>query len=330
MKTVLMLSVVICHSVLFWGGGWFTADPAEKSVLLSGIAAWLNSFHIFGFTLVSGYLFYYIKYERGQYERFLPFVVNKAKRLIVPYIFVSVIWAAPFQYAFFRYDAITLIKNFGLGIGPNQLWFLLMLFGVFLVFWLLSNFMKKHSFIGMLTVIGLYGISIVGRRLVPNVFRIWEICSFMPLFWLGFKFRQYGTDWGKKVPAILWVAGDMALFAVFSFSNAQEGWFFDVVSSASRFALYIVGAAMSFFVLQKMAVRIKWDHPYFRFFSKSSMIIYLFHQQIIYFFIYWLNGAVNPYLNAGINFTGSMILSSVIATILLRFKVTRFLVGEKP
>lgn len=59
------------------------------------------------------------------------------------------------------------------------------------------------------------------------------------------------------------------------------------------------------------------------------MAIYLFHQQIIYFTIIWLNGKVNPYLNAIVNFIVALVLSSLISTLLMRFKVTRVLIGEK-
>lgn len=63
--------------------------------------------------------------------------------------------------------------------------------------------------------------------------------------------------------------------------------------------------------------------------SKNSMTIYLFHQQIIYFTILWLNGKVNPYVNSFINFVVSLFLSSLISTMLMKFKVTRILIGEK-
>lgn len=88
-KTVLMLLVVAYHSVVFWSGNWFMANPAEQSKILAGIASWLNSFHIYGFALVSGYLFYYLRYEEGKYGQYVPFLLQKAKRLLVPYVFAA-------------------------------------------------------------------------------------------------------------------------------------------------------------------------------------------------------------------------------------------------
>lgn len=65
-KTVLMLLVVAGHSMCFWGGRWFTCDPVRIVPPLIGAADWLNSFHMSGFVLVSGYLYRYLRYECGE------------------------------------------------------------------------------------------------------------------------------------------------------------------------------------------------------------------------------------------------------------------------
>lgn len=59
------------------------------------------------------------------------------------------------------------------------------------------------------------------------------------------------------------------------------------------------------------------------------MPVYLFHQQIIYVFISALNGMINPYLHAGINFIGAMSISLLMSTLMMKFKWTRFLIGMK-
>ena len=69
-KTILMLLVVFYHSILYWNGQWFIGKPEFASPLFSIIAQWLNTFHIYAFTLVSGYLFYYLKFEKGKYGNF--------------------------------------------------------------------------------------------------------------------------------------------------------------------------------------------------------------------------------------------------------------------
>lgn len=57
--------------------------------------------------------------------------------------------------------------------------------------------------------------------------------------------------------------------------------------------------------------------------------MYLFHQQIIYFVIVALDGKVNPWVNVGMNFIVVVIGSFLISALLMRWKITRFLIGEK-
>ena len=51
-KTILMILVVLYHSLVFWKGNWFTANPTSTSVILGTLADWLNSFHIYAFVLI--------------------------------------------------------------------------------------------------------------------------------------------------------------------------------------------------------------------------------------------------------------------------------------
>ena len=57
-KTVLMLFVIFGHAVNFWNGSWFKVySPVFECNPLAVLSSWINSFHIYAFTLVSGYIF---------------------------------------------------------------------------------------------------------------------------------------------------------------------------------------------------------------------------------------------------------------------------------
>lgn len=57
-KTVLMLLVILGHAAHFWTGDWFTVQTAVyPSLGLELLSDWVNSFHIYAFALVSGYIF---------------------------------------------------------------------------------------------------------------------------------------------------------------------------------------------------------------------------------------------------------------------------------
>lgn len=330
-KTVLMLLVVLYHSMFFWYGSWPVGTPVFEAKPLAYFAEWLNSFHIYGFTLVSGYLFYYMKYERRkeEYQKFLPFISNKARRLLVPYIFVSIAWAIPISVYYFDYSAQDVFRNFLLGISPSQLWFLLMLFGVFAISWWLSDFFCEHTLLSAFLVTCLYGAGLLSRRMLPSIFKFQDVLLYMPVFWVGFKMRQYGFKALRKMPSILLIFADIFVLIFIKHIDTYDSPGWKMLRYGCTFILHIFGAVVAFIIFQKIAEKINWDTATFHYVSEKSMTVYLFHQQITYFFITWLNGVVNPYLHTGINFIGTMAISLCIAAVLMKTKATRFLIGEK-
>ena len=85
---------------------------------------------------------------------------------------------------------------------------------------------------------------------------------------------------------------------------------------------------MAFEALQTLAIKINWKkRRTIKTIASYSMPMYLFHQQIIYFGIVLLNGRINPWINAGINFAIALIGSFLISWILVQWKVTRVLIG---
>lgn len=56
-KAALMILIVLYHVVLPWeGGGWANIRTEIEAPLLRYFAIWMNSFHIYGFVLISGYI----------------------------------------------------------------------------------------------------------------------------------------------------------------------------------------------------------------------------------------------------------------------------------
>lgn len=328
-KTILMLLVILYHSCAFWNGNWFPAQKAGIEAEALGVfSLWLNSFHVYAFTLVSGYLFSYLKWEKGKYRDIRLFLVNKAKRLLIPYIFVTMVWAIPIGLVFYHYSLSTLLRNYVLATAPSQLWFLMMLFWCFIGAWLLSNVIEKSNILSILFAIGSFGIGFIGGLLLPNYFCIWTAFQYFPLFVLGMKLRHW--NWLERIPAWVYIGADIALFALWEITQGNESIILKLVTVGVGFALHVVGALMAWSVLQWIGSRVRWqENKVFMALSKSSMPMYLFHQQIIYFMIFWLNGKVNPYIHAGINVIVAVVCSFLISCLLMRWKVTRFLIGEK-
>ena len=327
-----MLLIVFYHSILFWQGKWSVVlvEPVLSAWALDWISQWLGALLNYGFVLTSGYLFYYVKYERGGYTQFGAFVKNKAKRLLIPFLFVGAIWVIPISCAYLKHGLGQTVLKYLLVQDAGQLWFLVMLFGVFMLFWWLSDFFHNHNLWGAIAVVVIYGFRLVGPSFLPSVFSIWNVAKFVVIFWLGFKLRQESFPVIRKVPLWAQVVGYTALWAVYKFVELPHSTLNKLFSLGMEFVVHAVGAVMIFMLLQKIAQTVRWkDNKVVSFFTKHSMVIYLFHQQVIYFFIRELNGLINPYLQAAITFLGTTVICSGVAALLMRFPATRFLVGEK-
>lgn len=329
-KTILMLLVVVYHSVVFWTGNWFTVHSVEiESYPLAVLSYWLNSFHIYGFTLVSGYLFFCMKEEKNKYTNYLSFVINKMKRLIIPYCFCAAIWIVPISIGMDLFSTRDILIKFVLCESPSQLWFLWMLFWIFIIVWPMSSFLKNDG-VSIAVIVVSFGIGILGKYLWANLFCIWDAFTYLPYFVLGMKLREKGNYSLYRIPVWLYVIGEVILFAVWRILHGIEGTIWTIISMGVGYIVSIAGAIMIFFVLQRTATKVRWkESKVFMFFAKRSMPIYLFHQQIIYYTIIWFNGKINPYVNATLNFVISFGGAIIISSILMRFKFTRILIGEK-
>lgn len=259
-KTILMIFVVLYHSILFWGGGsWLENIPViYESKSLSIFAALLNTFHIYGFTLISGYIFQYLKYEKDKYQLFFLFVVNKAKRLLVPYVFVAIIWIIPISYTLFSYTPEDIILKYVLCTSPSQLWFLWMLFDVFALVWLLCKWLKNDLItIGISCVFWLIGY--VCGALFPNIFCIWTAFNYLPFFVLGMKLREKKDGLLYRIPVRVIVFIQLILFCVYQMTSNLTGIIkFKLINLISLYGAHVFGALMSFFVLQCFASKVEW------------------------------------------------------------------------
>jgi Acyltransferase family. len=329
-KTILMICVVIYHSMALWTNVWAVAKPKIDSPTLSFFALWLNSFHVYGFVVISGYLFYYLRHDKHKYYIFADFISQKAKRLVVPAITVSIIWCIPFALFFFSYDWRTIIVNYIFAVSPNQLWFLWMLFWVFLLSWLLFDFIEKHSLLSFLFSVVLYWIGVFASTKIQNYFQIWTACQFFVYFWFGIKLRQKGTKWIKSSYIFISVILHITLFCIDQYYVANDGIANSIVHYSIKPIVHILGGILIFIILSWLSTKISWkESKIFKIVSKTSMPIFLFHQQVIYVCVYLLNGKVYPIINAIVNFIVSFVVSIAISLLCLRFNKLRLIIGEK-
>lgn len=306
-------------------GGWGPYTRADDAFIIGYIAEWLNSFHIYTFTMISGYIFYYIKYEKGNYQQYLPFLKNKVLRLLVPYVFVATVWVAPINKILLPNESI--IDMFVLGKAPRQLWFLLMLFWVFAVFWLISDVANRHPFLGIIII----GILYIIGFFVPNYFCLGRGLQYVIYFYAGFLVRKCGfvDRILYKMPSIVYLGVDILLFILSKRFTSNGTMLFQLLDIALGVVLHLFGAIGAFVILQRFVNRFVSENNVINRFSKHSMAIYLIHQQLIYFSIGWFNGIVSPIILVIINFVFSLSVSTLFSVVMNKTRIGRILIGNK-
>lgn len=237
----------------------------------------------------------------------------------------------PISVYYFHWDLEYLIKKFVLAINPSQLWFLWMLFWVFIIAWVLNKVTIRKTYLEFFIVAFFYGIGSIGVRFFDNFFCIWSACIYLPFFYIGTRIRRVQEIrklYIENIPAMVWLVLDIFIFMVSQMILSQIQ--FPGVGLVLGLLTNIVGSISAFMILQKVADKINWSR--FSFIGKMityTMPMYLFHQQIIYFTLNLFNGKVHPYINVLINFTCALMLCFIISTILMRFKLSRLMLGEK-
>lgn len=328
-KTMLLLFVVLGHCMDFWNGNWFTVyKPIDSSITIPFISGWLNSFHIYGFIIVSGYIYAFKKND--DYRNYKSFIIKKIKRLIFPYFFVAIVWVIPLSQLFFRWPIIEIFKKYVLAINPSQLWFLWMLFWVFLIIYPLDRFLISHPYYGYVL---LFLFHIIGRILgktVPDYFCFLTSLKYILVFYIGVRMWRNEKLYLilSKIPGVVLLMLDLLAYYVVDYFKGNEFYIGKIVSRGSDLFLGLFGGVIAFVVLQKIAFSISWWRCKTILLLKDfSFHIYLFHQQIIYFVIKMMNGLYSPVLIVIISFCVSSSISIGIAILLNKNQFVKKYVG---
>ena len=176
-----------------------------------------------------------------------------------------------------------------------------------------------------------YIIGVICPIFLPNVFCVWTAFRYFFFFYVGMRLWKRGTVASKIADCSIYlVIVDIVLFITLMCIDRNSGMVWNIMKMGLNLVLNLVGALMAWCVLQKIASVVKWDKSNcFKTLSLYTMPMYLFHQQFIYLSILWLNGKISPWINALINFVFAFLCSYIISVLLMRWKITRILIGEK-
>ena len=328
-KTVMMILVVLYHAMLFFGGTWFTvAKPEGGGEYLYYIAKWIGTFHIQTFAMASGYLFYYLRKEKNRYNNPAKDIKKRAKRLLVPYLFTILLWIMPIGCLFYKFSLKDIIENYVLMLRPDQLWFLIMLFVVF-VFFVLIGKKIKLSFRNLVIIYVITtGLGLLLSKFSINYFQIANSVRYILYFYLGGYIYENHKKISLKQVGIM-ILGIILLYALVLLFRNVNNTFLAVGIRYAEILVSVLEVSVIYYLFSKLIEKRKSlvNSRIYHIFEQNSFGIYLFHQQIIYFVIIWLNGLVYPIVQAILSFVIALFTSLIISLILRRWKVTRFMFG---
>ena len=316
-------------AVSFGGGNtqWFNQIPQQKSAVLENSIFLLGHFRIFSFAIISGYLFSFLKYTRHKYQSFDKFIKKKVERLLLPFVAISLLWAAPIYAYFWDASAVILIKKFLLGAAPAQLWFVLMLFNVFVIAYFIMDKLYQKFFFGMIVSLSIYCLGIIFGKVAGSYFQISAALQFFLYFWIGTQlYRKPDNFFAKISPAILIITYVICLFLPKYVIGSNV--ICKLINLVLHLSSNIIGALAAFYALLWLAERINYqESKVYLFFKKYNFTMYMIHQQIIYFFLDALNGKCEPVLAVGIIFISVSLISGFISWILGKNKIIARFVG---
>ena len=326
-----MIFVIFYHSCKFWGGHWFSPyTPLIENQYIDDVGGWFNTFQLPAFVLISGYIYEYLRHERGLYNDYWLFLTNKIKRLLVPCLTVTIVWLIPMSIFLRDYTAKDCVDKFVVSGGGDQLWFLSMLFWVFAIYRLIEIYVRKHTWIAVPVFTLSY---LLGTLLLIKtsfcVFQIPRSFQYLPYFYIGCCFRKNHREngvpqwWSCRSIIYTLVIVHIAIYMVSINYNSSQ-LFFNTILSFS-------GGVISFVALTSIGYKITEikNNGFINKLQSNNFAMYLYHQQIIYITIITFNGHINPLWNVFLNFCIASAVSYCIASYINRYTVLRKIHGIK-
>lgn len=284
-------------------------DPPALHKILSSLVTVIYTFHMPLFTALSGALFcLYIRSINSMKD----LLKKKFKRLIVPFLAVSLFYSIPIKYlsGYFQSPG-TLVHDIFLGQlllqGNSHLWFLEALFFDFILLYMLEKYLQGHYYLKLFMLFLLYEISFfmpISLIKYPFRYAVW--------FYMGYLFERKRRSVNEKLNRLIF-AFSILLFCLsymlrwylprYSFYFAKAG------IEAINIALVLLGCfvtyCFSYFLSRTRLIQNKYYHVLL----KDSYGIYLYSDPWNYM-ILWVGGILFPSFLFGTNL-GTLVLFAV-------------------
>lgn len=284
------------------------------------------------FVCISGIIYYHIKRNLKRYNNEYTFIKKKIFRLIIPYIFFSIFVVFPTMYILGFVKANLLkyfITNYVLCLDNRHLWYLIMLFGIFIIFNHYEKYFHKYHTIFLFVSLILSML----HSLMPSFFGIANITYYFIYFYIGYLYGEHKNKldvYLMKYPKSIIFYSCMVLFLFWALSTKLDNNYIIMIikyitALSGTISLYTISLKMS---SNKQII----NNKFINLLNKDSYGIYLFHPMIIYLLFY--NLAQNPIINisayilAFIAFILSIGFSIILINLFRKLNLNLF-IGEK-
>ena len=289
--------------------------PANEA--LSALTHFIYLFHMPAFVAISGMVFF-ICLQKGstKYTSLSAFTLNKARRLLIPYVLFCCLWVYPTMLIIGARDIndfpMSFVKDYIFCEGNGHLWYVIMLFGVFMVYFIFRKWITRYQELFFLIFTILYSEKLFS---LPYTFQLSEIVRYLVFYHLGYIIYSHRNEPLREA-----VGGGMSIFyllalvyAVIFCPKMLVAIFFTLLIYLLSTWLFRKGVA-NLNIMQKLA--------------HNSYGIYLFHPMLIYLQFYAIrNFDINPWLAVSVIFLIALFVSWFL-TISIRKTQLRVAIGE--
>lgn len=266
LRCIATVSLVVWHSYCPFIC-WDIANTPLNGIYTALFTRIIPSANMPLFTILAGYLFSYLFLEKNKYREFKGFLLNKIKRLLIPFFVLGTL------ISLLEYGKD--LTDFLYG-TPNHLWYCLMLFYVFIICWIVETYFNStiNIFLGItsLIVVAFTGPGALSIQCYGGLF--------LPVYYYGYF--VFGFIFRKNLPNISLINGKLILLLggiIYIVTVAfNRGFCVPIVSISFFLVLY-------YFVNNDCVKRIlnkEKSAAIISLFSKLSFGIYVFHQWLIW------------------------------------------------
>lgn len=339
LKVIGILLVVIGHCTSIYTGGWVYKSSVNAPIY-GLIASYVYTFHVPMLVFVSGGVYYYCRKNKEKYKSLMGLVVNKFKRLIIPFLAVGLFYSIPIKYIIGNIEKGTLlnsIKNFLLGLSTGHLWYLLMLFDIFILFYLYEKFIINKKYSVSLNII-VFTLLYVFSGMFTSLFLINRAIQYSIFFYLGYEFfrskdKIYSKIGSRKasviimlIPLLIIISLALILVSKIQINNTILNRVFSLINVI----IALIGISETFLVVYLINNKMKKEKlkdgidKFINYFSKYSFNIYLFHEPLIFIVLSYIAAKnINPTILVLLCFIVSIIIPIILLKIYDMIKIIR-------